>query len=147
MTAIYTSDEIGEIITNAHCYISKLSLKMIDDIVMKGSSYLEDRFFYLMDLMTAIEDRANFDGADPDFNQLVALLESEVGDSCCSFDPTFTFIYSPLITPVISVAYKYFIDLLDTPKSYTDQAGLFVAVKQDETGLEFINIIEIIDSL
>lgn len=150
----YTSDEINQVITNAHCYISKLALQRIDDIITKGSSFLEERFFYLEDLMTSIEDRVPYDIAVDCFQQLVALLDSEVGDCTCKIDPTYILIYGTTIIPIILPI--SFLRLDDTPKTYVGQAGKLVAVSGDESGLVFIDpsggggvpsIIRIIDSL
>lgn len=134
----YTSDELTDILTRSHIYVSGLGIKVIDDFNTTGSSFLEGLFYEILDLIYVIESRRLYDLTDDDFQQLIAKLDSLVGDICvCSPDTDYIWIYSNVITFTISPF--LFTQLADVPNSYTGQAGKYLRVKDDETGIDFFD--------
>lgn len=138
----FSQDDINTIIQDAHAYISRYGISIIDQLTCYGSSNLEGFFYRYIDLLYAVEDGLEFDYEDLDYQKLVQRLYSlttlPINDEV---NLSYVFIYGDVITFTLGEGGVIpFIRLTDTPQDYVGDGNKVVIVNNSENGLIFSDL-------
>jgi hypothetical protein len=143
----FTLSKINEVCVKARIRLALMGIDIIEDVNYTATSILKNDLVRYFNILIAVEGRKDYDWQEQNFQELVWILYNNLRLSTItiSINPKFVEVGGGIIIiPIINLS---FLNLIDTPSSYTGQANKVVSVNTAETGLEFVDIQTLITDL